>query len=82
MAGVDTQRVFDHVLTNLARSAPPIPGFGRTKGGICSMYLDRIMHFPLPVLAEFYPFCFILRFFHLHKKEKVKNSNILAFFFY
>lgn len=33
VAGVDTQRVFDHVLTNLARSAPPIPGFRRQKGG-------------------------------------------------
>ena len=41
MAGVDTQRVFDHVLTNLAHSAPPIPGFRRTKGGICSMYFDQ-----------------------------------------
>ncbi|KAL9431879.1 hypothetical protein AB3S75_026975 [Citrus x aurantiifolia] len=28
-----TQRVFDKVLTNLARSAPPIPGFRREKGG-------------------------------------------------
>ncbi|KAL6343292.1 hypothetical protein AAG906_022367 [Vitis piasezkii] len=36
---VDTQRVFDHVLTNLARSAPPIPGFRRQKGGKTSNIL-------------------------------------------
>ncbi|XP_030528045.1 uncharacterized protein LOC115739185 [Rhodamnia argentea] len=29
----ETQRVFDQVLTNLARTAPPIPGFRRQKGG-------------------------------------------------
>ena len=49
MAGVDTQRVFDHVLTNLARSAPPIPGFRRTKGGICSMYFDQIFSLSLSI---------------------------------
>ncbi|KAK1270455.1 hypothetical protein QJS04_geneDACA014189 [Acorus gramineus] len=33
LAGEETQKVFDDVLTNLARTAPPIPGFRRTKGG-------------------------------------------------
>lgn len=33
LAGDETQKVFDKVLANLARSAPPIPGFRRTKGG-------------------------------------------------
>ncbi|KAK9200795.1 hypothetical protein WN944_015994 [Citrus x changshan-huyou] len=33
LTGDATQRVFDKVLTNLARSAPPIPGFRREKGG-------------------------------------------------
>ncbi|XP_068662108.1 uncharacterized protein [Aristolochia californica] len=28
-----TEKVFDDVLTNLARTAPPIPGFRRQKGG-------------------------------------------------
>ncbi|XP_054812405.1 uncharacterized protein LOC129313385 isoform X2 [Prosopis cineraria] len=33
LTGDQTQRVFNHVLTNLARTAPPIPGFRRRKGG-------------------------------------------------
>lgn len=33
VTGVETQKAFDIVLTNLARTAPPIPGFRRTKGG-------------------------------------------------
>lgn len=31
--GIETQKVFDRVLTNLARTAPPVPGFRRQKGG-------------------------------------------------
>ncbi|XP_028074916.1 uncharacterized protein LOC114277245 isoform X4 [Camellia sinensis] len=34
LTGNETQKVFDQVLTDLARSAPPIPGFRRQKGGI------------------------------------------------
>ncbi|XP_031395104.1 uncharacterized protein LOC116206382 [Punica granatum] len=33
VTGEETQRVFDMVLVNLARTAPPIPGFRRQKGG-------------------------------------------------
>lgn len=33
LPGDETQRVFDQVLTNLARTAPPVPGFRRQKGG-------------------------------------------------
>lgn len=33
LTGDDTQKVFDRVLTNLARTAPPVPGFRRQKGG-------------------------------------------------
>ncbi|XP_028074915.1 uncharacterized protein LOC114277245 isoform X3 [Camellia sinensis] len=33
LTGNETQKVFDQVLTDLARSAPPIPGFRRQKGG-------------------------------------------------
>ncbi|XP_024019844.1 uncharacterized protein LOC21401111 isoform X2 [Morus notabilis] len=33
LTGNETQRVFDLVLTNLAKTAPPIPGFRRQKGG-------------------------------------------------
>ncbi|TYJ37012.1 hypothetical protein E1A91_A05G346900v1 [Gossypium mustelinum] len=31
--GIETQKVFNKVLTDLARQAPPIPGFRREKGG-------------------------------------------------
>ncbi|KAG9447038.1 hypothetical protein H6P81_013166 [Aristolochia fimbriata] len=33
LTGEQTEKVFDDVLTNLARTAPPIPGFRRKKGG-------------------------------------------------
>ncbi|KAF7805316.1 uncharacterized protein G2W53_037477 [Senna tora] len=33
LTGDQTERVFNQVLTNLARTAPPIPGFRRQKGG-------------------------------------------------
>ncbi|CAO2821795.1 unnamed protein product [Amaranthus hypochondriacus] len=33
LSGEETQKAFDVVLSNLARSAPPIPGFRRQKGG-------------------------------------------------
>ncbi|OMO88698.1 hypothetical protein CCACVL1_08256 [Corchorus capsularis] len=32
VTGKETQKVFDKVLTDLARQAPPIPGFRREKG--------------------------------------------------
>lgn len=31
--GEDTEIIFDKVLANLARTAPPVPGFRRQKGG-------------------------------------------------
>ncbi|OAY73913.1 Trigger factor, partial [Ananas comosus] len=44
----ETQKAFDEVLTNLARTAPPIPGFRRMKGG-------ELAHFAqlLPVPKSF-----------------------------
>ncbi|KAA8527254.1 hypothetical protein F0562_034649 [Nyssa sinensis] len=33
LTGEETQKVFDQVLHNLARTAPPVPGFRRQKGG-------------------------------------------------
>ncbi|KAI8567068.1 hypothetical protein RHMOL_Rhmol02G0092400 [Rhododendron molle] len=33
LTGKETQRVFDQVLKNLARSAPPFPGLRKLKGG-------------------------------------------------
>ncbi|XP_070682286.1 uncharacterized protein [Malus domestica] len=51
LTGDDTQKVFDRVLTNLARTAPPVPGFRRQKGGnsplmsqkaFCWIYLENL----------------------------------------
>ncbi|XP_022858305.1 uncharacterized protein LOC111379189 isoform X3 [Olea europaea var. sylvestris] len=33
LSGEETQVVFDKILANLARTAPPVPGFRRQKGG-------------------------------------------------
>lgn len=33
LTGEETQKAFDIVLTDLAKTAPPIPGFRRQKGG-------------------------------------------------
>ncbi|RVW88595.1 hypothetical protein CK203_033074 [Vitis vinifera] len=54
VAGVDTQRVFDHVLTNLARSAPPIPGFRRQKGGNSLYVLIRLWPFLCAYILSVY----------------------------
>lgn len=43
LTGDATQRVFEKVLTNLARSAPPIPGFRREKGGNALLLLVFII---------------------------------------
>ncbi|XP_057546470.1 uncharacterized protein LOC130825323 [Amaranthus tricolor] len=55
LSGEETQKAFDVVLSNLARSAPPLPGFRRQKGGKTSkvpknLFLDiigreRVMNF-------------------------------------
>ncbi|KAL5574724.1 hypothetical protein UlMin_016423 [Ulmus minor] len=49
ITGVETQIVFDKVLANLAKSAPPIPGFRRQKGGKTS---NVPKSFLLDVLGE------------------------------
>lgn len=45
----ETQRVFDRVLVNLARTAPPIPGFRREKGGniLCFVFGHTLTFFVL-----------------------------------
>ncbi|KAJ6379330.1 hypothetical protein OIU76_016036 [Salix suchowensis] len=59
LSGDETQKVFNKALTNLARSAPPIPGFRREKGewGVnsCSSQFPRaVIAFPrLRVPREF-----------------------------
>ncbi|KAG5560958.1 hypothetical protein RHGRI_004103 [Rhododendron griersonianum] len=47
LAGKDTQRVFDQVLKNLARSAPPFPGLRKLKGGEPSNLLPVLLNFSL-----------------------------------
>ncbi|GMP55132.1 hypothetical protein CsSME_00020045 [Camellia sinensis var. sinensis] len=49
LTGNETQKVFDQVLTDLARSAPPIPGFRRQKGGKTSKVPKSFL---LQVLGE------------------------------
>ncbi|KAH7572901.1 hypothetical protein JRO89_XS03G0031200 [Xanthoceras sorbifolium] len=49
LTGDETQKVFDKVLTNLARSAPPIPGFRREKGGKTSKVPKSLL---LQVIGE------------------------------
>lgn len=49
LTGDATQKVFDKVLTNLARSAPPMPGFRREKGGKTSKVPKSLL---LQVLGE------------------------------
>jgi len=33
LTGDQTQKVFDRIVTNLGRTAPPVPGFRMQKGG-------------------------------------------------
>ncbi|XP_022155406.1 uncharacterized protein LOC111022553 [Momordica charantia] len=49
LSGDETQKIFDQVLTNLARSAPPMPGFRMQKGGKTS---NVPKSFLLEVLGE------------------------------
>ncbi|XP_058004309.1 uncharacterized protein LOC110657428 isoform X2 [Hevea brasiliensis] len=45
LPGDETQKVFDKVLIDLGRSAPPIPGFRRQKGGKTSKVSSLILYF-------------------------------------
>ncbi|KAL3835094.1 hypothetical protein ACJIZ3_009830 [Penstemon smallii] len=49
LPGKETQIVFDKVLRNLARSAPPVPGFRREKGGKTSKVPKEFL---LQILGE------------------------------
>ena len=43
LTGDETEKVFDQVLTNLARTAPPVPGFRRQKGGKILISLANVV---------------------------------------
>lgn len=49
LSGEETQVVFDKILANLARTAPPVPGFRRQKGGKTSKVPKDFM---LRILGE------------------------------
>lgn len=49
VTGDETQKVFDQVLTKLARDAPPVPGFRRQKGGKTSQIPKSFL---LQILGE------------------------------
>jgi hypothetical protein len=53
LPGKVTQKVFDQALVSLARDAPPVPGFRRSKGGINTHFLARdILYFRLLQVIE------------------------------
>uniref|UniRef100_A0A7N2N9W6 Trigger factor ribosome-binding bacterial domain-containing protein n=1 Tax=Quercus lobata TaxID=97700 RepID=A0A7N2N9W6_QUELO len=43
LTGDETEKVFNQVLTNLARTAPPVPGFRRQKGGKILISLANVV---------------------------------------
>ncbi|XP_020217085.1 uncharacterized protein LOC109800673 isoform X2 [Cajanus cajan] len=49
LTGDQTQKVFDRILTNLGRTAPPVPGFRMQKGGKSSKMLgeERVTKFAI-----------------------------------
>uniref|UniRef100_A0A2C9V217 Trigger factor ribosome-binding bacterial domain-containing protein n=1 Tax=Manihot esculenta TaxID=3983 RepID=A0A2C9V217_MANES len=46
LPGDETQKVFDKVLIDLGRSAPPIPGFRKVKGGKSECEGRQSYHYP------------------------------------
>lgn len=54
LTGDETQKVFDQVLTNLARSAPPMPGFRKQKGGSTVIFLPP---FTVNVVTTVHLYC-------------------------
>ncbi|KAK8914520.1 hypothetical protein KSP39_PZI023770 [Platanthera zijinensis] len=78
LTGEQTQRAFDFVLTNLARTAPPVPGFRRRKGGKTStvpksfllqiLGNDRVTNFVIQEIVS-------VSINDYAKKENVKVKN-------
>ncbi|THG12070.1 hypothetical protein TEA_027162 [Camellia sinensis var. sinensis] len=66
LTGNETQKVFDQVLTDLARSAPPIPGFRRQKG---------VWVFPKEVKELLF---FALQRAHVGRRKKACSTNLLS----
>lgn len=83
LTGDATQRVFDKVLTNLARSAPPIPGFRREKGGNALLLLVFIIitlfEFTVAYVSfflEHLKMCHRMIFFKLYRYFVTLMNNI------
>lgn len=76
VTGNETQRVFDLVLTNLAKTAPPIPGFRRQKGGNILNPVDQNQTFFQFKVCNF---CIFIEFlwysFHVHSIFSRENNS-------
>lgn len=76
LSGKETQIVFDKVLTNLARTAPPVPGFRRQKGGKTSKVPKSFL---LSIIGEDRVTKFVIQEIVTSTvADYVKNNNILV----
>ncbi|KAK9068087.1 hypothetical protein SSX86_012198 [Deinandra increscens subsp. villosa] len=76
LPGKETQIVFDKVLTNLARTAPPVPGFRRQKGGKTSKVPKSFL---LSIIGEDRVTKFVIQeIVSSTMADYVKKSNILV----
>ncbi|KAK1418955.1 hypothetical protein QVD17_28108 [Tagetes erecta] len=76
LPGKETQIVFDKVLTNLARTAPPVPGFRRQKGGKTSKVPKSFL---LSIIGEDRVTKFVIQeIVSSTMADYVKKNNILV----
>ncbi|PWA59609.1 trigger factor, ribosome-binding [Artemisia annua] len=74
LPGKETQIVFDKVLANLARTAPPVPGFRRQKGGKTSKVPKSFL---LSIIGEDRVTKFVIQeIVSSTMADCVKNNNI------
>ncbi|XP_030937484.1 uncharacterized protein LOC115962748 isoform X2 [Quercus lobata] len=74
LTGDETEKVFDQVLTNLARTAPPVPGFRRQKGGKTSQVPKSFL---LQMLGEERVTKFVIQeIVNSTMDDYVKNENL------
>ncbi|CAA6660325.1 unnamed protein product [Spirodela intermedia] len=72
----ETQRTFDEVLTNLARTAPPIPGFRKMKGEILSHPCEGSM--PHDLILDLVPKSFLLQMLGRDRVTKFVIQEIVS----
>ncbi|XP_075661155.1 uncharacterized protein LOC142630987 isoform X1 [Castanea sativa] len=78
LTGDETEKVFDQVLTNLARTAPPVPGFRRQKGGATQGKTSQVpKSFLLQMLGEERVTKFVIQeIVNSTMDDYVKNENL------